>query len=240
MLAHPVVHHIHHNGLPTQQHRHPPHRPQTTVLGIPSVTIQNNRLVVGNSQSSMSSTALAHPGSQYICLGSTRSYTTVKVLGDGSFGTVSLCDWHGTLPPGTPLSPMQCGAGARPDWAGMRLVAVKRMRKKWEGGWDECQKLKELEVRIYPAFFSLVVQGQLSSPCAQSPFTPISFPSTTFFSSQNQRSSTLSSSPWRETCTISSKPARVVCSQEAWYPLFSAKSSQAWIISTLMDIFIEI
>jgi hypothetical protein len=42
---------------------------------------------------------------------------------------------------------MQCGAGARPDWAGMRLVAVKRMKKKWEGGWDECQKLKELQVR---------------------------------------------------------------------------------------------
>lgn len=41
---------------------------------------------------------------------------------------------------------MQCGAGARPEWAGKRLVAVKRMKKKWEGGWEECQKLKELEV----------------------------------------------------------------------------------------------
>lgn len=78
--------------------------------------------------------------------GSTRSYTELKSLGDGSFGTVWLCDWHGTLPPNTPLSPMQCGAGAKPEWAGKRLVAVKRMRKKWEGGWDECQKLKELEV----------------------------------------------------------------------------------------------
>ena len=66
------------------------------------------------------------------------------MLGDGSFGTVWLCDWHGTLPPNTPLSPMQCGA-ARPEWAGKRLVAVKRMKKKWEGGWDECQKLKEIE-----------------------------------------------------------------------------------------------
>lgn len=42
---------------------------------------------------------------------------------------------------------MQCGAGARPEWAGKRLVAVKLMKKRWEGGWDECQKLKELEVR---------------------------------------------------------------------------------------------
>lgn len=43
---------------------------------------------------------------------------------------------------------MQCGGGARPEWAGKRLVAVKRMKKKWEGGWDECKRLKELEVRF--------------------------------------------------------------------------------------------
>ena len=42
---------------------------------------------------------------------------------------------------------MQCGAGAKREYAGKRLVAVKRMKKKWEGGWDECKKLKELEVR---------------------------------------------------------------------------------------------
>ena len=69
------------------------------------------------------------------------------MVGDGSFGTVWLCDWHGTLPPNTPLSAMQCGAGAKREYAGKRLVAVKRMKKKWEGGWDECKKLKELEVR---------------------------------------------------------------------------------------------
>ncbi|RXW22930.1 hypothetical protein EST38_g2924 [Candolleomyces aberdarensis] len=40
---------------------------------------------------------------------------------------------------------MQCGQGARPEWAGKRLVAVKRMKKRWEGGWDECSRLKELE-----------------------------------------------------------------------------------------------
>ncbi|KAJ3937802.1 MAG: hypothetical protein NXY57DRAFT_6531 [Lentinula lateritia] len=99
-----------------------------SVVGVPSVHISNNRLIVGSSSSS-----------------STRSYTPLKVLGDGSFGTVWLCDWHGTLPPNTPLSPMQCGAGARPEWVGKRLVAVKRMKKRWEGGWDECQQLKELE-----------------------------------------------------------------------------------------------
>ncbi|KAH7883578.1 Pkinase-domain-containing protein [Phlebopus sp. FC_14] len=98
------------------------------VVGIPSVSIENGRLLVGDARSS-----------------SHRSYTPIKTLGDGSFGTVLLCDWHGTLPPNTPLSPMQCGGGARPEWAGKRLVAVKRMKKKWEGGWDECKRLKELE-----------------------------------------------------------------------------------------------
>jgi hypothetical protein len=42
---------------------------------------------------------------------------------------------------------MQCGAGARPEWAGKRLVAVKRMKRVWERGWEEAGKLKELEVR---------------------------------------------------------------------------------------------
>ncbi|KDQ12915.1 hypothetical protein BOTBODRAFT_45547 [Botryobasidium botryosum FD-172 SS1] len=82
---------------------------------------------------------------------SLRSYTPLKVVGDGSFGTVWLCDWHSTLPPNTMLSPMQCGAGARPEWHGKRLVAVKRMKKQWEGGWEECRKLKELEsLRVIP------------------------------------------------------------------------------------------
>lgn len=44
---------------------------------------------------------------------------------------------------------MQCGPGARPEYANKRLVAVKRMKKRWEGGWDECKKLKELEVRSF-------------------------------------------------------------------------------------------
>ncbi|KAJ7706191.1 kinase-like domain-containing protein [Mycena rosella] len=112
--------------VPVPQPR-PPKAP-TILVGVPAVHIHNNQLVVGDSQTR-----------------STRSYTELKSLGDGSFGTVWLCDWHGTLPPNTPLSPMQCGAGAKPEWAGKRLVAVKRMRKKWEGGWDECRRLKELE-----------------------------------------------------------------------------------------------
>lgn len=83
---------------------------------------------------------------------STRSYTPLKIVGDGSFGTVWLCDWHGLLPPNTPLSPMQCGAGARPEWAGKRLVAVKRMKKRWDGGWEECRRLRELEASFITCY----------------------------------------------------------------------------------------
>ena len=42
---------------------------------------------------------------------------------------------------------MQLGAGARPEFANKRLVAVKKMKKRFEGGWAECEKLKELKVR---------------------------------------------------------------------------------------------
>ncbi|KAF8807399.1 Pkinase-domain-containing protein [Phlegmacium glaucopus] len=123
-----INHQIPNNSQQIQHQRQQQQQDSVSVQGIPSITIQDNHLLIGTSQSS-----------------STRSYTRLKVLGDGSFGTVWLCDWHGILPPNTPLSPMQRGAGARPEWAGKRLVAVKRMKKKWEGGWDECQKLKELE-----------------------------------------------------------------------------------------------
>jgi hypothetical protein len=49
------------------------------------------------------------------------------------------------------MAAMQSVAGTRPEYANMRLVAVKRMKKRWEGGWDECRKLKEIEVcsRLY-------------------------------------------------------------------------------------------
>ncbi|KAJ7485698.1 kinase-like domain-containing protein [Mycena latifolia] len=117
----------------------PPNTP-TDLIGIPGVHIYDNELVVGSSQTR-----------------STRSYTQLKVLGEGSFCTVTLCDWHGVLPPNTPLAAMQCGPGAKPEWAGKRLVAVKRLRKEWDEGWDECRHLKEVEsLRAIPAHPNII------------------------------------------------------------------------------------
>ncbi|KAI0031162.1 kinase-like domain-containing protein [Vararia minispora EC-137] len=88
---------------------------------------------------------------------SKRSFTPIKAVGDGSFGTVWLCDWHGPLPPNTPLPAMQTGAGARPEYVNKTLVAVKRMKKKWENGWDECKRLKEIEaLRAIPMHQNII------------------------------------------------------------------------------------
>lgn len=73
-----------------------------------------------------------------------RNWTVLKEVGDGSFGTVWLADWHSTLnvPPGT----QPPGPSSRPEYKGKQLVAIKRMKKAFDGGWDECMKLKELKV----------------------------------------------------------------------------------------------
>ncbi|KAG6336581.1 hypothetical protein ID866_2519 [Astraeus odoratus] len=70
------------NNIPNGHHPpKPPSQSKETinVVGVPAVSIQNGKLVVGDANSS-----------------SPRSYTPVRILGDGSFGTVLLCDWHDT------------------------------------------------------------------------------------------------------------------------------------------------
>ena len=154
-------------------------RDPLTVIGVPSVTVEYNQLIVGDARTCQPNvhtpTRFLYTHSSFplllsffLLLASTRTYTPLKVVGDGSFGTVWLCDWHGSLPPNTPLSAMQCGPGARPEYANKRLVAVKRMKKRWEGGWDECKKLKELEVRSPNHSFTLLLT---ISPSILSPVT---------------------------------------------------------------------
>ena len=61
---------------------------------------------------------------------------------------MQLCDWHIPLPPDVPLSAMQSNAAVRPQWAGKELVAVKCMKRVFEGGWIECKAIMELQVSI--------------------------------------------------------------------------------------------
>ncbi|GAA5870206.1 hypothetical protein JCM1840_001590 [Sporobolomyces johnsonii] len=72
-----------------------------------------------------------------------RHWTVLREVGDGSFGTVWLADWHSplNLPPGT----QPPGPSSRAEYKGKQLVAIKRMKKAFDGGWDECMKLKELK-----------------------------------------------------------------------------------------------
>ncbi|KAG9028665.1 hypothetical protein FRB95_006257 [Tulasnella sp. JGI-2019a] len=111
-----------------------------TVHAMPSQTIVDGKLVIGHDTSI-----------------SVRSYTPLKNVGDGSFGTVVLADWHSPLPPGVAISPMQLnikssasspnGSSSSPDSPAppQRLVAIKRMKKRWSQGWSECAKLQELK-----------------------------------------------------------------------------------------------
>jgi len=128
---------------------------------------------------------------------SVQPFTPIKTLGEGAFSTVWLCDWHRPLPPNAPLSTMQSVVGIRPEYKNMRLVAVKRMKKKWTGSWEECRKLKELEVCVHPLFsecrsLNFLVPtslGRKTRYCWQYPLIQMSFPCTIHFFSQRPRSS---------------------------------------------------
>jgi len=71
-------------------------------------------------------------------------FTVIKLLGEGSFATVFLCDWHGV--PGPPESPYSVRINRGAEQSGMRLVAVKKMRRRWEHDRHECENLKEVKV----------------------------------------------------------------------------------------------
>ena len=118
-----------------------------SVMAIPSMEIVGNQVVLGNAQSSeYSSLPLNSHAQRLLPTVSERSYTFVEAVADGPPAQVWLCDWHSPLPPHVTLPRMQQGPGMRAEWQGKRLVAIKRMKKLWEGGWDECKKHPEVEV----------------------------------------------------------------------------------------------
>ena len=177
---------------------------------------------------------------------SIRSFTPIKAFGDGSFSTVWLCDWRSPLPPNTPISTMQSIVGTRPEYANRRLVAVKRMRRRWELGWDECRKLKELEVRAHPLFLGSPFPNYLRLASQirhylQYPLIQTSYPCTTLFFFQRPRNSTLCSSQWKGIYISSSSPAMVVAPlQVVSSHLFSDRLSRAYITSMPLVTFIGI
>jgi serine/threonine protein kinase len=71
-------------------------------------------------------------------------FTVIKLLGEGSFAAVFLCDWHGV--PGPPEPPYGVRINRGAEQSGMRLVAVKKMKRKWEHNRNEYENLKEVKV----------------------------------------------------------------------------------------------
>lgn len=141
--------------------------------------------------------------SAYLAVGE-RKYTELKVLGDGSFGTVWLCDWHSPVKSDTLLSAMQCGAGARPEWAGKRLVALKRMKRVWEGGWKQASTLGEIVVSRADGVSHQDHQSDLlDSRCAAYHHIQPSSHYTTHSFRPNRTNCTSCSSAWKATFTNS-------------------------------------
>lgn len=75
-----------------------------------------------------------------------RSYTVIKELGSGFFGTVCVADWHSPLPSGALVPAMQ-HSSTRPEYIGKRLVAIKRMKRAFSS-WDDCLQLNEVRALI--------------------------------------------------------------------------------------------
>lgn len=72
-----------------------------------------------------------------------REYTFIKNLGTGSFGSVFVADWYSSLPSGALVPAMQ-HSYTRPEYLGRRIVAIKRMKRKFQT-WDDCMLLNELK-----------------------------------------------------------------------------------------------
>jgi hypothetical protein len=109
------------------------------------------------------------------------------------YGLALQLEWGGALP-NRPASKMQAVVGSRPEYANMQLVAVERIKRKWEG-WDECRRLKELEVRANAAssarpFNVLASLVRKSGITCNTPSSKYHTPSTILFFFQSPRNST--------------------------------------------------
>jgi serine/threonine protein kinase len=154
------------------------------VDAIPGIAIQDGRLVIVEDDSSSAypthRAVATRPAHAQYPTASVREYTPLKTVGDGSFGTVAVCDWHGPLPPNTPVPAMQRNVGTRPEYAGRRLVAVKRMKQRWSS-WNECESLRELQVRCLFTTFDYVLTSWHAQALRNLPSHPSLIPLYDFF-----------------------------------------------------------
>lgn len=75
-----------------------------------------------------------------------RDFSIIRELGNGSFGTVCVAEWRSPLPTGTMVPAMQ-HSYTRPEYIGKRLVAIKRMKRRFHS-WDDCMRLNELKALV--------------------------------------------------------------------------------------------
>jgi hypothetical protein len=118
------------------------------------------------------------------------------------------------LPPNRPISKMQSVVCSWPGYANLQLVAVKRMKRKWEG-WDECRKLKEFKVRANAPFFGPSLANDRFACTTnrhywQYPLIQTSYPCMILFFFQSPRNSTSCLNQWRGTYINLSSLAMVV------------------------------
>ncbi|QRW04937.1 meiosis induction protein kinase IME2/SME1 [Ceratobasidium sp. AG-Ba] len=158
--AHPV--HIVQNDMalppapPAPSPRVSPRRSPTAVPGI-KLSNDGTRLLVGDPRPQPPSAPDVHLHRRpRIKLSNDALASLLPTLVDDAKERRRRLVWHrlalrlALAPPArTPTRPWQCPR-VRPEWAGRRLVALKRMKRQWEGGWDECNAQGDRVAPRYP------------------------------------------------------------------------------------------
>jgi hypothetical protein len=98
-------------------------------------------------------------------------------------------------------------------------------QKKWEDSWDECKKLKELEVR-FPSPLTLLIDPTIYQSLRATTFHPNAIPLHDFLPPRNSISF---SNPWKAVFITSSRLAKAVRLLDVSSRLFSAKYVQVYI-----------
>ena len=211
----------------TQRSRQPLLRETVTVVAVPSVAIENDRLVVGPSHSSTAHSVLPLP--------SVLTFNSLYALVYSYQSSRRWLLWHCLAMrlahhPSTQhsLVPHAVWQRRTPRVGGQAARCRETDEETMGGRLGRMFKAERTGGASLLTFFSAEQSNNItiSSHCAQFHFTRISFPCTTFFFSQPPKNSILSSSLWRGTSIISSNRGKA---QEHWlvvlYLQYSDKSA---------------